>query len=380
MTAMSLDAPNHLPGFLSPAPTVKLVNSFERPFDNAVATARTCYSAKGLVTTAQVAGDGLDEAAQEERRSKRDDLARSIYKAGHHTTLQHAHFQFALTNDRGSSTGRSCTRILTTTRTGVTALCDRGPGPGAVPLDRRLTGTVPRHGASQMAAYQRLTEALKPAAEGGVSRPFKGADLDPAKTQQAVQKKAQEAARYVLPVATFAYLYHTVSGLTLLRYWRMCEAFDAPLEQRLVVGGMVAEMLRVEPGYRALLEHPLEREATLEVAMWNALRPEEGTHRAFREEFDASLGGRASLLVDWSDRAEGVLADAAREVLGVPARGVVRRGRHRLGCGPPRGILTWGRPSTFAPTPRSRGPCTTPITSSAASSPTRPIRRTNGIA
>ncbi len=84
--------------FLSAEPKVTLVNSFARPFDNAVATARTCYSSKGIITAEQVAGEGLDEEKREERRQKRDDLARSIYKAGHHTTLQHAHFQFALEN------------------------------------------------------------------------------------------------------------------------------------------------------------------------------------------------------------------------------------------------------------------------------------------
>src|SRR5271170_371106 len=84
--------------FLSAEPKVTLVNSFVQPFDNAVATARTCYSSKGVITAGQVAGEGLDGEKQQERLQKRDDLARSIYKAGHHTTLQHAHFQFSLEN------------------------------------------------------------------------------------------------------------------------------------------------------------------------------------------------------------------------------------------------------------------------------------------
>ena len=40
-------------------------------------------------------------------------------------------------------------------------------------------------------------------------------------------------------MATFAYLYHTISVVTLLRYHRICESLDAPLEQRMVVGKMV---------------------------------------------------------------------------------------------------------------------------------------------
>ena len=91
-----IEAPSQ--SFISAEPKVTLVNTFHQPFDNAVATARTCYSSKGIITSGQVAGDGLDEEKQEDRRQKRDDLARSIYKAGHHTTLQHAHFQFAIEN------------------------------------------------------------------------------------------------------------------------------------------------------------------------------------------------------------------------------------------------------------------------------------------
>ena len=91
-----MDAPTF--SFLSAEPKVTLVNTFAKPFDNAVATARTCYSSKGIITAEQVAGEGLEEEKREERRQKRDELARSIYKAGHHTTLQHASFQFALEN------------------------------------------------------------------------------------------------------------------------------------------------------------------------------------------------------------------------------------------------------------------------------------------
>src|SRR2546425_2666442 len=73
-------------GFSSPPPRVRLIHAFDRPFENVVATARTCYSAKGIVTEDQASA----------RPERRDALARSIYAAGHHTTFQHAHFQFAL--------------------------------------------------------------------------------------------------------------------------------------------------------------------------------------------------------------------------------------------------------------------------------------------
>ena len=65
-----------------------------------------------------------------------------------------------------------------------------------------------------------------------------------------------------MPVATFSYLYHTVSGVTLFRYWRLCESMDAPAEQREVVGQMVAEVLRHDPLYETVLQDPLPLEET----------------------------------------------------------------------------------------------------------------------
>src|SRR5207245_1307003 len=56
--------------------------------NNAVATARTCYSSK-VVTPADVVKD-------ERAIALRDSIARSTYEAGHHTTIQHASFQFVL--------------------------------------------------------------------------------------------------------------------------------------------------------------------------------------------------------------------------------------------------------------------------------------------
>src|SRR5215467_13926290 len=73
---------------LSPEPVVYLENAFQDPYNNAVATARTCYSS-------QVIHSG-DVAKDEATRLRRDAIAQSIYKAGHHTTIQHATFQFVL--------------------------------------------------------------------------------------------------------------------------------------------------------------------------------------------------------------------------------------------------------------------------------------------
>src|ERR1700733_816835 len=73
---------------LTPEPVVILENAFQDPYNNSVATARTCYSS-------QVIHSG-DVSKDEVTRTRRDAIAQSIYKAGHHTTIQHATFQFVL--------------------------------------------------------------------------------------------------------------------------------------------------------------------------------------------------------------------------------------------------------------------------------------------
>ncbi|HVZ80202.1 MAG TPA: FAD-dependent thymidylate synthase [bacterium] len=307
--------------FLSAAPKVTLVNAFEKPFDNAVATARTCYSSKGIVTTEQVAGEGLDEIKQAERRQRRDDLARSIYKAGHHTTLQHAHFQFALENvsrqfiwsflhSHPFYNSEQVSQRYVTVHPDQMAVPPMSPEAEKVYRDCLTLQTK---------AYEELTEALKPLVEREYLARFKGGDPRSKKVLTAVQKKSQEVARYVLPVATFAYLYHTVSGLTLLRYWRLCQTFDAPLEQKLVVGKMVEEVLKVSPEYQAIMENPMDFDSTAEAQIFEGFRATAATQKAYRQEFDASLEGYTSKLVDYSHGGEKMLASAVREVFGVPS-------------------------------------------------------------
>src|SRR5258708_995788 len=77
-----------LESLFTPEPEVHLVNAFNLPYDNAIATARTCYSSK-IVYAEDVR---KDEAA----RQRRDSIAKSTYAAGHHTILQHSTFQFAI--------------------------------------------------------------------------------------------------------------------------------------------------------------------------------------------------------------------------------------------------------------------------------------------
>ncbi|HEY6928640.1 MAG TPA: FAD-dependent thymidylate synthase [Thermoanaerobaculia bacterium] len=298
--------------FTSPAPRVRLVHAFERPFENVVATARTCYSSKGIVTEDQASA----------RPDRRDALARSIYGAGHHTTFQHAHFQFAIENvsrqflwtflhSHPFYNSEQVSQRYVEVKPGNFAI------PPMAPADRQLYEETARR---QQEAYERLTSLLTPLVASRYFGLFPGRQRGdgPKKFAGAVQKRAQELARYVLPIATFAYLYHTVSGVTLFRYWRLCESFDAPTEQREVIGRMVDEVLRHDPLYRAVLQDPMPLEETPEFALFQVQGHARPKDRAFREEFDRELGPRVSRLVDWKSGNEELLASSVREILGLP--------------------------------------------------------------
>src|SRR5947207_8226526 len=208
---------------LSPEPVVILENAFQDPYNNAVATARTCYSSQVIH-----AGDvGKDD----QTRARRDLIAQSTYKAGHHTTIQHATFQFIL--DKVS-------------RQFIWSFLHSHPFYNSEQVSQRYVEmkpenyTVPSLAEDNVAeytqaiqelmdAYHTLNELLEPSVRAEYKRLFPVRNLEEkppegrasptagGRWQSAIKKRCQEVSRYVLPVATHAHLYHTISGLTLHR-------------------------------------------------------------------------------------------------------------------------------------------------------------------
>ncbi|HXI02558.1 MAG TPA: FAD-dependent thymidylate synthase [Candidatus Saccharimonadales bacterium] len=307
--------------FLSPPPEVEITNAFVRPFDNVVATARTCYSAKGVVTSDDVSGPSdAGDALRAEKAAKRDSLAKELYKAGHHTTLQHAHFQFALSNvSRHFIWSFLHSHPFYNSEQVSQRYVKVKPGSYAVPpLEGRALEIFHSTVEAQNEAYAAIAEALRPRVSDEYFKRFPARGRSPESWKRDISKKAQEAARYVLPVATFAYLYHTVSGLTLLRYYRTCASFDTPLEQRIVLDAMVGALLRHDPAYRAVLESPRSEEETVEFEVMRSSVPANGSRSEFLRDFDADLGGRISRLADYPARNEETVAQSVREIFGLP--------------------------------------------------------------
>jgi thymidylate synthase ThyX len=127
------------------------------------------------------------------------------------------------------------------------------------------------------------------------------------------EKRAIEVARYVLPVAAFTTMVHTISGIVLYRLWRMQGANDTPSEARHVVGEMVARVREVD----AEFFDRFDGGAMQDMPEWKHPQARDG--EAFAREFDARLAGMTSKLLDFSPRAVEAIAEAYRAVVGVTA-------------------------------------------------------------
>ena len=71
--------------FFSPEPEVKLTRYFKEPYKSIITAARTCYSSSGIIE---------DDKIKHNYKS----LVTDLHSAGHHTTIQHAQFQFTISN------------------------------------------------------------------------------------------------------------------------------------------------------------------------------------------------------------------------------------------------------------------------------------------
>lgn len=308
--------------FLSPEPDIRLTKAFSRPFDNMVATARTCYSSEGIITEADVAGDDLpDPADRKEKARRRDNLARDLFQAGHHTTLQHAHFQFTLNRvSRQFLWSFLHSHPFYNSEQVSQRYVEVKQGQFAVPpLEESALRIYLQTVEHQHSAYRELNRLLFPLVEAEYFRRFRGRRHQPEKYRKSIEKKSLEVARYVLPVATFAHLYHTISGITLLRYHRMCEQFDTPLEQRIVIRKMVEAVLQIDENYKIVLEEPIPLAETpehLALMEWGNGQDDQETV-SFLKEFDSSLEGKVSRMVGRPLDNEALLAQSVREVLGL---------------------------------------------------------------
>lgn len=290
---------------------VRLINATARPLDNVAAAARSCYSPT-LVTAEEVAADGAGTEKRRRALDRRDRLARSVLEAGHLTTWQHAHFQFAIEGISRHAlwcylhahpfynSEQVSQRYVTVDR-------------DSVHVPPALTGTARARFLAAVdaahAAYRDLIGLLEPAVEARLlaAHPAWRRPAHRKRLERQRLRGAQEVARYVLPLATTAHLHHTVSALTLLRYHRLPWHPDTPEEVRELVRGMMAEVLRFAPELEGLVPEP--------VAEAPGPLPVPSDPAAFRREFDGRLQGKSTRLLDGAGGARSTVAAAVRAVL-----------------------------------------------------------------
>ena len=282
-------------------PTVKLIAYTAKPFDVAVASAKTCYSPR--VVLPEEVNDGL-----------RERIGASIWESGHHTPFQHATFTFGLENVSRHlvwsflhahpyyNSDQNSQRYVTLTE----AKAHRPASLDAFPqLGRAYDDAV----AAAWNAYADLAGALKGKSAKLLAGIGKVKGLSQKQLDSEAEKKAIEAARYVLPIAAYTSLYHTVSGLTLMRYARMASECDCPTEAALLVSRMLDEVAKVDPAWQKFV-------AVTPALPLSASHPGYDAAAAFAEEFDAELDGRNTKLVSFDENGEDLVASGVREALG----------------------------------------------------------------
>jgi flavin-dependent thymidylate synthase len=326
-----------------PRVTLLREESASHPFALAVAAAWSCYGARPArvenVVRLVYGDEQIDDPAKAADRAKRRDRALRLYAdlfaAGHHTTFQHANFVFVLDNVSRLAVWSffhahphyNSEQVSQRYRevTGKSAAIPRLPEPAVQIYEAAIARSIE--------GYRRLTAILSEdfARDYAAVFPARAKAKSPEAEKRfndAVQKRAQEVARYVLPLATPTHLYHTVNALTLLRYYVLANQPDAPAEVRYIVNRMVDEVLQIDPYFLGSPEYPLDLRVvgaaeSLEaraLAEWREIQawtPESA--EAACEAFDRELGDfHNSRLVHVNPDAEHLMADAVRTVLGVP--------------------------------------------------------------
>ncbi len=294
----------------SAPPRVTLRNAFAHPFDSAIAAARTCYAPRLI---------GPEEITDKQRLN----IGAATFYSGHHTVYQHAHFEFGLENVSRQfvwSFLHAHPFYNSEQQSQRYVRLDRAQAyvpPTSLFFDEKSKELYEAAIARAWNSYRELSSLLISDARailndiwhiGPMSHPKR---LQ--KIERSAEKRAIEIARYVLPVAAFTTMVHTISGIVLHRLWRMSAASDTPSEARAVIGAMVAHVKEIDAQFFDRFgTEPLE-----ELPEWKNAMAQPSAGEPFAREFDVKLDGKTSRLVDHSPNAVRVMAESYRAVTGL---------------------------------------------------------------
>lgn len=219
---------------------VQILNPKEnfQPTDVAVSAARTCYFPNGIVKPEESTEWG-----------RKDTLLKDLFESGHHTTLQHTHITLSI---------EGISRHL------IWRLLHSHPYYNSEQISQRYAKmkqdafVLPLKTSSFTSlqkieefyreaynTYEELIDLLKTDIEKELPK-FKKPNA---------KKFAQEIARYVLPVGTSAYLYHTINIVTALRYIAVAPSLPEVREEALeFTKQLEAELLKYDNKLSPLIE------------------------------------------------------------------------------------------------------------------------------
>jgi len=293
----------------SGSPIVTLRTAPTTPFDGAIAAARTCYSPRVI-------------GASEVTDGQRDTIGSLTFDAGHHTVYQHANFEFGLENVSRHFvwTFLHSYPFYNSEQSSQRYVKLREPRAFVPPISGEAREVFEAAVVRSWERYAELSALLKDDAfailkELRYVRPT----TNPERLKQIdkdAEKRAIETARYVIPIAAFTSMVHTVSGIVLHRLLRMVNTSDTPYEAREVITEMVRLVKEWDPAFFSKVGlAPLAADDAPEAAF---PRPR-GDGDRFAAEFDARLAGRWSRLRDTSPDAEEIVAESVRSTFGLTA-------------------------------------------------------------
>lgn len=280
--------------------SVKLVKTFSSPIKNIVSAAKTCYSSKGVVEDDSVVFP------------KDEKLLIDLLKAGHHTTFEHQYFQFSITN---------ISRYL------VWLLLHSHPYYNSEQVSQRYTKVksnfcyIPNLPIDikkvyiqtlekQYTFYEELNQLTYPYAEKIYYEIFPARNKFSEKYKNDIQKKSREIARYVLPIGTFTYLYHTINTITLLRYYKHSLLIDSSEEEKELVQQMIAEVIKYDKDFEIVINE-------VKNSIDNFNIPSKFISKDYKRKFDREIAPYSSKLIDYGINAEESLAEAVRLFYGI---------------------------------------------------------------
>ena len=291
----------------SGSPVITLRTAPTTPFDGAIAAARTCYSPRVI---------GANEVTDNQRNT----IGSLTFDAGHHTVYQHANFEFGLENVSRQFvwTFLHSYPFYNSEQSSQRYVKLKEPRAFVPPITGEALHVYEAAVVRAWDRYAELSALLKDDAfqilkELRYVRPT----TNPERLKQIekdAEKRAIETARYVIPIAAFTSMVHTVSGIVLHRLLRMVNTSDTPFEARVVITEMVRLVKEWDPFFFEKVGlAPIASEDVPETAF---PKPRGDADR-FAAEFDRRLNGRWSRLRDTSPDAEEIVAESVRSIFGL---------------------------------------------------------------